>query len=60
LRNTLYMAAVAATRFNPDMKRFHDRLTAAENEWKVVANAVIRKLVILANALVRDDRKWAT
>jgi transposase len=58
LRNTLYMAATTACTFNPDMKRFHDRLKAAGKEWKVIATAVIRKLVILANALVKDDRKW--
>jgi hypothetical protein len=40
------------------MKRFHDRLKAAGKQWKVIATAVIGKLLILANALVKADKKW--
>jgi transposase len=58
LRSTVYMAAVAAARSNPDMKRVYERLKAAGKASKVALTAVMRKLVILANALVKTDRKW--
>jgi transposase len=51
LRDTLDMAARAACNSNPDMKRFHDRLKAAGKEWKVIATAVIGKLLIPALAI---------
>ena len=58
LRSTVYMAAVAAARSNPDMKRVYERLKTAGKASKVALTAVMRKLVILANALVKTDRKW--
>ena len=58
LRSTLHMAALAAARHNPPLKAFRDRLTAAGKPHKVALTAVLRKLIILANALVRDDRLW--
>jgi transposase len=58
LRSTLHMAALAAARYNPPLKAFRDRLAAAGKPAKVVLTAVLRKLVITANALVRDDRLW--
>ena len=57
-RNTLFMAATSAIKFNPDMKSFYDRLIARGKAHKVALTAVIRKLVILANVLVREDRSW--
>jgi transposase len=58
LRMTLFMGAIAASRHNPDLEAFRDRLVAAGKPKMLVATAVLRKLVILANALVRDDRLW--
>lgn len=58
LRHALYMAALNASRFNPALKQVHDRLIAAGKESKVALVAVMRKLIILANALVREDRTW--
>ncbi len=58
LRNALYMAALTAARFNPTLKQFHDRLVANGKEAKVALTAVIRKLIVLANILVREDRLW--
>ena len=55
LRSTLYMAALAAARYNPPLKAFRDRLAAAGKPAKVALTAVLRKLVILANARIRDD-----
>ena len=57
-RNTLFMAATSAIKFNPDMKSFYDRLIGEGKAHKVALTAVMRKLVILANVLVRDDRNW--
>lgn len=58
LRHALYMPALVATRFNPDLKKKYQQLTKAGKPPKVVITAVMRKLVILANALIRDQRKW--
>ena len=58
LRRALYMPALSAARFNPDLKAVYDRLRARGKPAKVALVAVMRKLVILANVLVRDDRIW--
>ena len=58
VRAVLYMAALAAARFNPDIKVFHQRLKAAGKESKVVTTACTRKLIVTLNALVRDQRTW--
>ncbi len=57
-RDVLYMAAIAATRFNPDMKDFHERLTKRGKPHKLAVTAVMRKLIVTANALLRDRRMW--
>ncbi len=59
LRQALYMPALVATRFNPDLKRVYDRLIDSGKHAKLAITAVMRKLVVLANALLRDDRIWA-
>lgn len=56
--NILYMAATSAIKFNPDMKSFKDQLIGRGKVHKVALTAVMRKLVILANVLVRYDRNW--
>ena len=62
LRRALSMAALSATRCNPDLKAVYDRLRAAGKKPKVALVAVMRKLVILANAvdnvLVTQNRLW--
>lgn len=58
VRSALYMAAVAAIRCNGDLKAFSERLRAAGKPAKVAITAVMRKLVMLANTLVREDRHW--
>jgi transposase len=52
------MAAVSAARCNPDLKAFYDRLRGKGKEAKLALTAVMRKLVILANTLIREDRYW--
>lgn len=58
VRRTLYMPALVAARFNQDMKRKYDHLIKQGKPPKVALTAIMRKLVILANALLRDQRKW--
>ena len=57
-RKVLYMAGTAACRCNPDMRVFYQRLADRGKPHQVAITAVIRKLVVLANALLRDDRLW--
>jgi len=59
VRATLYMAALVAGRFNPPLAAFRDRLRAAGKKPKVAIVAVMRKLLVLANALLRDNRTYA-
>lgn len=58
VRNTLYMPAVASLRCNPHLKKTFDTLSNAGKHAKVALTAVMRKLLIFANSLLRDDRKW--
>ncbi len=58
VRRILYLAALSATRFNADMKAFYQRLRAAGKPAKVALVAVARKLAVLANTLISDDRTW--
>jgi transposase len=60
VRNILYLAAITAKTFNPSMKPLFQRLTANGKAKKLALVAVARKLVILANTLVRADRLWQT
>ena len=57
-RNGMYMAATSAAVHNPDMKVISDRLKGVGKKHKVVIVAIMRKLVILANVLLRDGRHW--
>ena len=58
LRNALYMAALSAARANPDLKSFYQRLRHNGKRPKVALTAVMRKLLILANSLINDQRCW--
>lgn len=58
LRHALYMPALVAKRRNPDHAAFAHRLADRGKPPKVVIAAVMRKLFLLANALLRDRRKW--
>jgi len=58
VRTALYMAAVAAARCNPDLAAFYKRLRAAGKKAKVALTAVMRKLLTLANTLIKEDRLW--
>ena len=58
LRQALYMPALVAIRFNADMKAKYQALLAAGKLPKVAIVAVMRKLAILANVLLREHRNW--
>lgn len=58
VRDSLYMAALAATRCDPHAKAFYNRLVEKGKQHKVALTAVMRKLIILANTLIRENREW--
>lgn len=58
LRDALYMPALVAMRYNPDLKAKYEDLRTAGKPAKVAIVAIMRKLIETANALVKADRKW--
>ena len=59
VRSALYMAALASTRWNPTLKAFYRRLRDAGKPYKVAIVACMHKLLLILNAMVRDNRAWA-
>lgn len=59
VRRAIYLPAVVATRFNPDMKAKYEQLISSGKCKKLAITAIMRKLIVTANALLRDNRKWA-
>ena len=60
VRATLYMAALVASRHNPILKAFYQRLIADGKLKKVALTAVMRKLLTILNAMIRDQKPWQT
>lgn len=58
VRSAVYMASHAARKWNPTLKAFADRLEARGKPAKVVLIAVARKLLVIANAILRDKKPW--
>ena len=58
VRNTLYMAALSATTHNAKIKAFYDRLIAKGKLPKVALTACMRKLLVVLNAIARDQKPW--
>jgi len=58
VRAALYMAALVATRYNPVLREFYQRLCAAGKPKKVALTACMRKLLTILNVMVRDHRCW--
>lgn len=58
VRRVLFMAAQAAAMWNPTLKTFKQRLLAAGKKPKVATVAVMRKLIVTLNAMVRDNAPW--
>jgi transposase len=60
LRSVLYMAALTASRHNPVIKEFYQRLLANHKPFKVAITACMRKLLSIINVMVRDNTLWKT
>jgi transposase len=60
VRTALSMAALCGRRWNPVLRVFYDRLRTAGKPPKVALIACARKLLIILNAMVRDNTRWAT
>jgi transposase len=58
VRCVLYMAALVASRRNPVLKPFYQRLLQAGKAKKLALTAVMRKLLTILNAMVRDKTRW--
>lgn len=58
VRPVLYLAALAAIRHHPWLRRFDERLRAAGKPPNVAVTACMRKLLVVANALVRTGQPW--
>ena len=58
VRNVLYMAALTAVRCRSPFRAFYDRLTSRGRPKKVALVAVMRKLLTILNAIVRDRTPW--
>ncbi len=58
VRPALYMAALVAVRHNPVLRAFYQRLVAKGKRKQVALVAVMRRLLVIANAMVRDNQRW--
>ncbi len=58
VRSALYMAAVSASRWNPALRPFYQRLIERGAPKKKALIAVARKLLVILNAIVRDRTPW--
>lgn len=58
VRSALYMAALSATRFNPVIRAFYQSLVARGKPKKVALTACMRKLLVIMNAMLRDQSSW--
>ena len=59
LRRALYMPALVAARCNPQLSCVYQTLRSRGKEAKLALVAIMRKLLILANILIYEDREWA-
>lgn len=58
VRNVLYMATLAAVRFNPRIKAYYLKLLAEKKAPKVALVAAMRKILTILNAMLRDMAAW--
>jgi transposase len=59
VRKTLYMAALVAIQHNPVMRLFANKLRRNGKPGKVVITAVMRKLIVTLNAILRSGEPWS-
>lgn len=60
VRSVLYMAALAAKKFNPVIRKFYERLIKQGKEKKVALTACMRKLLVILNAMMHTHQPWRT
>ncbi len=60
VRSVLYMAALAAKKFNPVLRKFYERLLKHGKQKKVALTACMRKLLVILNAMMRTNQPWRT
>jgi transposase len=58
VRCGLYMATLVAIRHNPVIAKFYQRLLANGKLKKVAIVACMRKLLVILNAMIRDNKAW--
>ena len=58
VRSVLYMAALAAKKFNPVIRKFYERLIQQGKEKKVALTACMRKLLVILNAMMHSNQPW--
>ena len=58
VRAVFYMATLTAVRHNPVIRPFYERLIAAGKPRKVALVACMHKLLVILNAMIRDQRMW--
>ena len=58
MRAVLYMGALVATRFNPVIRAFYQRLCTAGKAKKVALTACMRKRLIVLNAMMKHRTRW--
>lgn len=58
VRKVLYMAAVSGSRFNPALAAMKSRLTERGKPAKLTLVALMRKLITILNAMLRDGAEW--
>lgn len=58
VRCALYMATLPAIRFNPSIRDFYKHLRAQGKAPKLAITAALRKLLIMANSIIQQDRPW--
>jgi len=58
VRHVLYMATLSAVRYEPGLTRFYERLKAKGKLPKVALVACLRKLLVMLNSMVRNERDW--
>ena len=58
VRSVLYMATLAATRCNPTIRAFYQRLCQAGKPRKVAIVAAMRKLLTILGAILRQQKPW--
>ncbi len=57
-RGVLFMGVMSAVRFNPDMKIFYERLIDNHKHTTVAQVAVMRKILVIAHALYKNEKKY--